>query len=141
MKSPSGWSDFDSKMISLSRGLSSPRSSALGVASTSSMKPARARGGAKKDPPPVDVAIVVARAKASAREAWDARGLWDVIDVDDVDDDASASVIRACARERGPSRRVRVARARVVVGTARVVVERIVVVIARVAVCGVVDIT
>lgn len=139
MKSPSGWSDFDSKMISLSRGLSSPRSSALGVASTSSMKPARARGGAKKDPPPVDVAIVVARAKASAREAWDARGLWDVIDVDDVVDDASASVIRACARERGPSRRVGVARARVVVGTARVVVVGIVV--ARVAVCSVVDIT
>ena len=116
MKSPSGWFDFDSITTSPARGLSSPRSSALGVASTSSMNPARASDGGKTHPPHVDVDIVVARTQASAR---DARA------DDDVDDDADAlgDVIDASAsfeRARVAARRSH--RARVVIGPKRVVI-------------------
>ena len=100
--------------------MSSPKSSALGVASTSSMNPARASDDGKTHPPHVDVDIVVARTQASARDARadddvhaDADALGDVID-------ASASFERANARARVAARRAD--RARVVIGPTRVVV-------------------
>ena len=120
MKSPSGWFDFDSITTSVARGLSSPKSSALGVASTPSMNPARASDDGKTHPPHVDVDIVVARTQASARDARadddvdaDADALGDVID-------ASASFERANARARVAVRRSH--RARVVIGPKRVVI-------------------